>query len=128
MRPLVLASLLVGLAACDAGRGTGPESSVITVRVRDANGVSAGPNQVLVTLATGTLSARTDRDGTAAIAVAGAGTYRVTIVPRDGFVGGTAGLSRTVAVGPGAPAVVEFTVYRAGAGPEEPHMENWGPY
>jgi hypothetical protein len=128
MRRLVLASLVTGLAACDGGRSTGPDASVITVRIREDGGAPGGRNQVLIATPSATVSASTSRDGTADVAVATAGTYRVTVIPRDGFVGGIAGLSKVVTVAAGEAAVVEFTVNRAGASPVEPPIESWGPF
>ncbi|MGZ8379112.1 MAG: hypothetical protein ACXWZS_02005 [Gemmatirosa sp.] len=128
MRRLVLASLLAGLAACDGGRSTGPGAAVITVRIREDGGASGGRNQVLIATPSATLSASTSPDGTADVAVATAGSYRVTVIPRDGFVGGIAGLSKVVTVAAGEAAVVEFTVNRASVSPGEPPTEIWGPF
>lgn len=122
MRRLVLASLLVGVVACDSGRSLGPEASVIHVRIRDDRGVAAGRNQLLLTAPSVRLSASTDRDGTAEVTVESADTYRVTVVPRDGYVGGLAGLTQVVTVTPGSQVVLEFTVMRA-ASPTEPPGE-----
>jgi hypothetical protein len=128
MRRLVLASLLVGAVACDSGRGLAPDASVISVRIRDDTGAPAGRNQVLLTMSAVSLNASTKGDGTADVTVESAGTYRVTVVPRAGFVGGQAGLTKVVTVVPGSQTVVEFTVNRVGTGPGDvpPEPEIYG--
>lgn len=112
MRRLLLLTLTAGLVAC--GSSTGPDGSVLSVRLRDDSGAPAGRNQVIVTLESDArLNASTGRDGVAEIAVGDAGAYRVTVIPRAGFVGSTA-LTRTVTVSENTRLVVEFTLHREG--------------
>lgn len=119
MRPLILASLLVA-AACDGG-GTGPEATAITVRVHDDRGVPVVRTQVIVTTAASRrLDAHTRGDGTVDFGVADAGVYRVWVIPRAGYVGGTDSLSRSVTVGANARVTLDFTVHREGAEPSDP--------
>jgi hypothetical protein len=119
-RHLVAAFLLAGALACDHGGSTGPGSTMISVRARDDVGHSAGRNPILVVRSEATpVTSQTGADGTVDIEVAGAGTYRVTIIPRDGYFGGLDSLSKSVTVLAHARTTVEFTLYRAGSVPPE---------
>jgi hypothetical protein len=116
MRPVLLLSLLLGVAACDGGRSLGPESARVTIRLQDDRGVPVGRTQVIVTQPSGArLVGRSDDAGTADIAVAEGGVYRVQVIPREGYVGGTEALSKEVTVAANATVLVYFTVHRAGA-------------
>lgn len=118
MRNLIPAVLLTLLAACDPGGGTGPNSTLISVRVRDDRGATAGRNEVVVTLPDAThVDARTGADGNADIRMVEPGTYVVTVVPRDGFVAGTDGLTKSVTVDARTRTEVRFTLYRTGWAP-----------
>lgn len=116
MRPVLLLSLLLGVAACDAGRSVGPESARVAIRLQDDRGAPVGRTQVIVTQPSGVrLVGRSDDDGTADIAVTAGGVYRVQVIPREGYVAGTPELSQEVAVAAHATVLVRFTVHRAGA-------------
>ena len=122
MRPVLLSSLLVGLAACNADGGTGPASARVTVRLQDDRGVPVGRTQVIVTQPSGAqLVGRVGDDGTATITVDAGGVYRVQVIPREGYVGGTEALSKEVSVAEHAMVLVSFTVHRAGGTGEPPH-------
>ena len=127
MRPLVLLSLLATIAACDAGRSVGPESARITVRLKDDRGEPVDRTQIILTrAATPSVITRSGSDGNADIAVADAGVYRVQVIPREGYVGGTEGLSKEVTVSAHATTMVWFTVHRAGSsGAEPPEFTPW---
>lgn len=116
MRKLILLPLLLGAAACDFGGGTGSDAAVINVRVVDDSGapISRIPVRVMLTPSAETLSARTEGDGTARVGVSGAGTYRVTVIPRAGYVGGASPLARNVEVSGSGRTTVDFTIYREG--------------
>jgi hypothetical protein len=87
VRCLIVSSLLICAAACDPGRATRSESTVIRVRLRDDAGAPAGVNQVIVTPSAGArVDARTLGDGTADIRVAGAGSFQVQVIPRAGYL------------------------------------------
>lgn len=114
MRKLVLIPLLAAVAACDTG-STGPDAAVINVLVLDDRGVPVDRAEVNVTLPSATnVSALTRKDGTASVEVEDAGTYRVAVLPRAGYVGGNRSLSRSVIIAPSTRATVEFTLYRSG--------------
>ena len=114
MRQLALLLLLSGLAACAFDAGAGPDATLITVRLRNENGVNAGANYVVVTTpASMRLETRTQIDGTVRIRVQEPGVYRVKVVPRNGFVASELH-TRDVTVGPNEHVVVDFTLYRAG--------------
>lgn len=122
MRLLALSSLLVALVACDAGRGTGPEATRVTVRLQDDRGEPVGRTQIIVTQSSGArLIGRSGSDGTAEIAVTEGGVHRVQVIPRDGYVGGTDALSKEVTVAEHAMVLVSFTVHRVGGTGEPPH-------
>ncbi|GLC25704.1 hypothetical protein [Roseisolibacter agri] len=115
MRPVLALALLVGVAACDGGRGTAPDAPIILVRVQQEGGVPAGPSQVIITQASGAqIVTRSGRDGHVEIAVDAAGVHRVRLIPRDGYVGREGTLTQDVAVSAGERAVVSFTLYPAG--------------
>ncbi|HEX8431180.1 MAG TPA: hypothetical protein VF625_07825 [Longimicrobium sp.] len=115
MRKLVLIPLLAAVAACDTGGSTGPDAAVINVLVLDDRGVPVDRAEVNVTLPSATsVSALTRKDGTASVEVEDAGTYRVVVLPRAGYVGGSGSLARSVIIAPSTKATVEFTLYRSG--------------
>jgi hypothetical protein len=125
MRPFLALSLLVGLAACDAGRGAAPESPVVIVRLQQDGGVPVGRTQIIVTQASGAqIVTRTRDDGIAEIAVDAAGVHHVRVIPRDGYLGREGTLAQDVAVAAGARAVVSFTLYPIGrtGEPGEPFL------
>lgn len=121
MRRLVQLSLLMMLASCDAGRTTRPESPRLTVRVVDDRGipVSRMPVRVMISSAE-PLAASTNLDGRVDISVPVAGVYLVWVVPRIGYLGGTPGLSKSIAVTGAAVALVDFTVHREGVSTADP--------
>lgn len=115
MRPLLVLSLLLGVAACDAGKGIAPDAPVILVRLQQEGGVPVGRTQVILTQASGAeIVTRSRDDGTVQIAVDAAGVHRVRVIPREGFIGREGTLTRDVAVAPGARTVVDFTLYPVG--------------
>ena len=116
MRPFLVLSLLVSVAACDPGRGTAPAAPVIVVRLQQDGGVPVGRTQVILTQASGVeIVTRSGSDGTVAIAVDAAGVHRVRVIPRHGFIGREGTLTRDVAVAPGARTTVSFTLYPTGS-------------
>ena len=126
MRPVLLLSLLLGVAACDGGRSLGPESARVTIRLQDDRGVPVGRTQVIVTQPSGTrLVGRVGDDGTTTITVDAGGVYRVQVIPREGYVGGTDALSKEVSVAEHAMVLVSFTVHRAGGTGEPPQTLPW---
>jgi len=107
--------LLVFVAACNVGGGTQPSSTRLDVRVRDDIGAAVDRMPVTVTFSSGErVSTRTGSDGKVAIDVPDGGTYQVTVIPRVGFIGGVAGLSKAVTVDERTSRTVDFTVHRAG--------------
>jgi len=119
-RRLIVAALLSWMTACDSGRATRPDSTVITVRLRDDAGAPAGRNQVIVTSSDGArVSAQTLGDGTADIRVTGAGTFQVHVIPRTGYLPSDA-LSKNVTLTENEVAVVNFTLFRAGLSTDDP--------
>ncbi|HYW10229.1 MAG TPA: hypothetical protein VE913_24910, partial [Longimicrobium sp.] len=89
MRKLVLIPLLAAVAACDTSGSTGPDAAVINVVVLDDRGAPVDRAEVNVTLPSApVVNALTRKDGTASVEVEDAGTYRVSILPRAGYVGG----------------------------------------
>lgn len=124
MRRFVLIPLVLGATACTWFGSTGPDGTVIGVRLLDDRGASAGRNQVVVQLPERrSVNAITGRDGTVDIGVAGAGTYDVRVIPRDGFIA-TEFLSKRVTVTARGKTVVEFILMR-GAIPPEPPWTGW---
>ena len=115
MRPFLALALLVGVAACDAGRGIAPDVPVIVVRLQQEGGLPVAPTQVILTQASGAqIVTRSGSDGHVEIAVDAAGVHRVRVIPRDGYVGREGTLTQDVAVAPGGRAVVSFTLYPVG--------------
>lgn len=120
MRQLTPLLLLVGLAACALGDGTGPDATMISVRVRDDRGLNAGRHQVMVTFPASTrLETQTQDDGTVRLRVEDPGVYRIWVIPRDGYVP-TDSLRRDVTVAVNEHVVVDFTLHRAGTNGECP--------
>jgi len=111
--------LLACLASCDIGGATGPDATLISVRVRDDRGLSAGRNEVVVVQPSALrLDARTGADGNADIALDAPGTYRVTVIPRDGYVAGSDPLTKTVTVDEHTRTQVRFTLFRSSWTPD----------
>lgn len=128
MRPLVLMSLIVSVAAC-SGNSTQPTSMVINVTVRDDRGAPVDRMPVTVTVSEANqVNTRTRRDGTVGIGIAGEGVYLVRVIPRAGYVGSAPGLTKTVRISANEDAAVSFTVYREGVSTAEPPVERfpWG--
>ena len=124
MRAILALSLLVGVAACDTGRGIAPDASVIVVRLEEAGGVAVRPTQVILTQASGAeIVTRSGEDGLVAIAVDAPGVHRVRVIPRDGYAAPEGTLRRDVTVAPGARTVASFTLYPVGRSgePGEPY-------
>ena len=120
-RHFMLMSLVVAVAACDSGKGTGPDGTVITVRVVDDIGTPVNRMPVRVSQSESSLlDARTRDDGTASIEVTSPGDYRVYVVPRAGYLAGREPLSRTVTVAPNSTVNVEFVVQRDGVSTANP--------
>lgn len=114
MRHLLLASLLVGTAACGLWSGSAPDPTVIAVRVLDDRGGPVNRADVTVTRSgTTRVNAKTRSDGITVIDVADVGTYRVTVIPRDGYYAGSDPLSKQVTVRANGQSPVTFTLYRA---------------
>lgn len=118
MRRLIAISLLALAAACTSS--TGPESTVISVVLRDDSGASAGRNQLIVTQSDGTkIAASTGTNGKTSIKVTSPGDYTVSVIQRSAFVGSDA-LTRRVSVAANSTTVLEFTLYRGGASTFDP--------
>ena len=120
MRVLTFGFLLFSLVACDGG-SSGPDAPAILVRVIDDRGAPGNRMQVVVTLSSGgRIVARTRGDGTVHVGVPESGTHRVTIIPRAGYLGDSAGLTRSVTIGGEASVAVDFTVQREGVAMPNP--------
>jgi hypothetical protein len=65
------------------------------------------------------IQSQTGTDGTATLKLAQGGTYEITIVPRNEYLGG-AELSKLVIVADNSQASVEFTLRRASLSTEPP--------
>ena len=110
----MLISGVLGAAACGTNGSTNPESALISVRLRNDAGAPGGRHRVLVTRTVGDPDSRqASVNGTGDIAVAGAGTYLIRVVPSSGFVW-TEQLRRIVSVSDGGRISVNFTLYREG--------------
>ena len=120
-RHFMLMSLVALVTACDSGKGTGPDGTIIAVRVLDDSGkpVSRMPIRVAQTESP-LLDASTRSDGTASIEVMAPGVYRVYVVPRAGYLAGREPLSRTVTVAPNSTVTVDFVVQRDGVSTATP--------
>jgi hypothetical protein len=119
LRLLIPALLLGSLAACGTGGATGPDATLISVRVRDDRGLSAGRNEVVVLApAAGSQDARTGADGNADIVLDAPGPYRVTVIPRDGYVAGSDPLTKTITVEAHTRIQVRFTLFRSSWTPD----------
>ena len=114
MRRFILVSLIATATGCGVFGGTEPDATVINVRVRDDRGVAVGRTQVIVTLATTQVTTRTSSDGSVSVRVAGGGVYRVSVIPRAGYLAATDPLSKQVSVAAKARAVVDFAIARDG--------------
>jgi hypothetical protein len=117
MRIAVLAVMVLALAGCGGG-GTGPEAPAIVVSVTDDIGGPVDRMQVIVTRAPADrIDGRTRGDGTIRVAVRGAGDYEVRVIPGAFYLGVPGTTSRTVTVGSGGTASVDFTVHRVSLPP-----------
>ena len=105
------------LAAIVAGCSSGPSApnaTVLRIRLFDDGGQPAGRHQVVVASALGVPVTRVSGgDGTLDVALADGGSYRVSVIPRAGFVS-TPALTRQVQVSGHARSVIDFTIPRAG--------------
>ena len=119
-RPLIVVSLLLGAAACDPEKGTGVQSTVINVLVRDDRGVPVDRMPIMAASSSSSVDASTNNEGVAQLRVPVAGTYLVRVIARAGYIGSTPSLSRSVVVEPNAAASVNFTVHREGLPMEDP--------
>lgn len=118
MHKLIATGMLVIAAACSSS--TGPESTVISVLLRDDSGAPAGRNKIVVTQSDGTkLTASTGTNGKASITVANPGDYVVSVVQRSAFVGSDA-LTKRVSVAANMTTTLEFTLYRNGTSTFDP--------
>jgi len=123
MRQLTLLLVLVGIAGCGVGESTGPDTPIITVRLRDEQGGNAGRNAVLLTYPASTrITTRTGIDGTLRVHVPDTGVYRIWVVPRVGYLASET-LTRDVSVGVNEHVVVDFTLFRAADVPGHPNYD-----
>ncbi len=112
------------LAAC-ADAPAAPDAELISVRLRNELGQSAGRNEVIIERG-GSVSQVVRRDGTGAagrtdVTLPGPGTYLVRVIPRDGYASSPT-LQRVVTVEPAQRLVLEFTLYRTGMSELPPPM------
>ena len=118
MRKLIAMSLITLAAACSSN--TGPDGTVISVRLRDDSGAPAGRNQIVVTQSDGSkLTVSTGNDGKANIRLASPGDCVVSVIERNGFVASDA-LTRRVSVTANTTTTLEFTLYRKGTSTFDP--------
>lgn len=113
--------LLLAVAGC---AGSGPGSAGINVNVRDENGSPVARTLVRVSLPTGVADRGTDNNGNVTVDVPSSGSYRVQVIPRDGYLSG-ANLTKDVTVSEMERATVDFTVRRAGVSTAEPTGYYW---
>lgn len=128
MRRLLVFSVAAVLAACSSGGTTGPDANVINVRVVDDIGTGVGRMPVTAIMSNGaSVRGVTREDGTVKIGVADAGTYQVSVVPRDGYLRGVDPLVRTISVSASESASIQFLVSRAGISTAEtpPQIAWW---
>ncbi len=119
MRRSALA-LLVSALVTGCSFGTEPSATVLHVRLLDDGGAPAGRHTVVVASAGRPSVTRvTSLGGTLDLALADGVAYRVSIIPRAGFVSGPS-LSREVTLPAHARTVVEFTVLRQGVSAGDP--------
>lgn len=120
VRRLLLGATMLTAAACSTGGVTNPSGALISIDLRNDAGASAGRNQVLITRTVGNPDSRqASVNGSGNIAVAGAGTYLIRVIPRSGFVASDQ-LRRIVTVSDGGRIGVSFTLYRQGQSTEYP--------
>lgn len=119
-RHFMLMPLVAVVAACDAGKGAGPDGTIITVRVIDDSGTPVNRMPVRAQTESSLLDARTSSDGTVSIEVMSEGVYRVYVVPRAGYLAGREPLSRTVTVAMNSTVTVDFVVQRDGVSTADP--------
>lgn len=124
MRRLLALSVVMAIAACSGREVTEPQLNVISVRVVDDAGTGVGRMSVTAMMSNGTtVTGVTRKDGTLRIGVSDAGVYRVSLVPREGYLRAQDPLVRTIAVEPEASASVQFQVWRVGVSQAEPTTE-----
>ncbi|HEX6574417.1 MAG TPA: hypothetical protein VF042_05550 [Gemmatimonadaceae bacterium] len=124
MRRLLVLAAALGIAACNSGGSTSPDVNVINVRVVDDAGEGVVRMPVYAVTSSGeTLKGVTRRDGTVRLAVSGAGTYQLSVIPRDGYIKAIDPLTRTVSVDAMTAASVQFQVYRIGVSTGERPFE-----
>jgi hypothetical protein len=118
MRKLIAICLITAAAACS--NSTAPGSTVISIKLLDDGGASAGRNQIVITQTDGSkVTARTGNDGKANVNVEQAGDYVVSVIQRSSFVGSDA-LTRSVSVTANTRTEMEFILYRRGASTFDP--------
>ncbi|MEO5588620.1 MAG: hypothetical protein ABIS03_03450 [Gemmatimonadaceae bacterium] len=123
MRQFVVIGVLACVAACSGG-STAPGSS-INIRLLDDSGQPAGRNQVLVVPSTGAkFTAHTGHDGMTNVPITAGGTYKITVIPRDGFVGGNDPLTKSVMADIASNSAVQFILYRTSLPPDKPEPYN----
>ena len=120
MRRLLVLSVAAVLSACSAGGSTEPAVSVINVRVVDDTGTGVGRMPVTAVMSSGTIVKGVTRgDGTVRISVTESGVYRVSMVPREGYLRAADPLTRTISVDAAAAASIQFQVWRSGVSQAE---------
>ena len=118
----MLTSLIAGVVACSSG--TGPDGTIINVRVRDDIGDPVSRTAVRISLSEQPrLHATTRLDGTADIDVGNAGDYVVYVIPREGYKAGLDPLSRVVNVTSNSRVTVDFVLYRDGVSTGDPRPD-----
>jgi hypothetical protein len=113
--------LLLAVAGCAA---SSPGSAGISVNVRDENGSPVARTQVRVSLPSGIADRGTDDNGNVTVDVPSSGSYRVQVIPREGYVS-SANLTKDVTVYEMERATVDFTMHRAGVSTAEPIGYYW---
>lgn len=113
MQRLTRACLVSALAA-GCSSGTDPNATVLHIQLVDDRGEPAGRHQVVVTAqAAAPVTRVTSLGGTLDLSLTDGGSYRVSIIPRAGFVS-LPSLSREVTLPAHARTVVGFTLLREG--------------
>ena len=111
MRSMIRSFILLGIVAC--GSATSPSSTTLNVRLLDDAGTPAGRNHIIVSQSgKADVHSQSGSGGTATLRLAGGGTYQITVVPRNEYIGGT-DLSKSVMVSDNGQASVDFTLHRA---------------
>jgi hypothetical protein len=114
MRRLIVITLLVVAGACDMSRGNRPDQTIINVRIVDDIGAPVVRTAVLVSGSLADpLHTRTGDDGSVEIRLETGGTYRLQVLPRNGYIYND-GLARDVTVGTNEHTSVQFRMARGG--------------